>query len=97
MQANKNIPHSKPTISILDIFSELKGLVKLENLTNKINNMIQDNADPETILKSVKEKLTEIDDDLMYLRWGLENFLAENHLYIDDYDYSLEKDMEESE
>lgn len=97
MQANKNIPHSKPTISILDIFSELKGLVKLEYLTNKINNMIQDNADPESILKSVKEKLTEIDDDLMYLRWGLENFLAENHLYIDDYDYSLEKDMEESE
>ena len=92
MQINKNIPHSKPTISILDIFKQLKGLVKLKDFADKI---LDDNADPESIIKLFKEKISlSFDNDFWLLRIELEEFLTKNHLYINKYDYAPEKNRE---
>ena len=92
MQINKNIPHSKPTISILDIFKQLKGLAKLKDFADKI---LDDNADPESIIKLFKEKISlSFDNDFWLLRIELEEFLTKNHLYINKYDYAPEKNRE---
>ena len=92
MQINKNIPHSKPTISILDIFKQLKGLVKLKDFADKI---LDDNADPESILKLFKEKKSwSFHSDFWFLQIELEEFLTKNHLYINKYDYAPEKNRD---
>ena len=92
MQINKNIPHSKPTISILDIFKQLKGLAKLKDFADKI---LDDNADPESIIKLFKEKISlSFDNDFWLLRIELEEFLTKNHLYINKYDYAPEKNRD---
>ena len=76
MQINKNIPHSKPTISILDIFKYLKGLAKLKVFVDKI---LDDNADPESIIKLFKEKISLSFDIQLYILLNIPPWYS--HIY----------------
>jgi len=93
IKSNPKVPLAKPTLSVFDIYFQLRALEKLEAIKHQINNFfskVDSFEDSKKELKKISDMLSRNYIEY-FLREDLLEFLGDNDLHINKYDYSLEK------
>jgi hypothetical protein len=98
VKSNPRLPQTKPTISVFDIYFQLKAVVKLQSIEFQIDKFLRKHEkgeDSKKELKNISNSISKNWIEFSELKTDLSKFLKDNHLQMSAYDHFLEDYREE--